>query len=102
MVVSPSVIPAGGAVTLDVQGSGTNFTQGVTTVGFGTSDVLVNQITVISPTHLTVTVTPNVTISSANITIDDRPGADFSSGRLANYSGQSAIIRNTSLGPTRA
>jgi hypothetical protein len=29
----------------------------------------VNQITVIDSTHLTVTVTPTVTISSANITI---------------------------------
>jgi hypothetical protein len=38
-------------------------------VGFGTSDVLVNQITVTDATDLTVTVTPNVSISSANITI---------------------------------
>ncbi|MBV9772144.1 MAG: matrixin family metalloprotease [Bryobacterales bacterium] len=69
LVVSPSVIPAGGDVTVDVQGVNTNFTQDLTTVGFGTSDVLVKQITVISPTHLTVTVTPNVTISSASITV---------------------------------
>jgi hypothetical protein len=38
-------------------------------VGFGTSDLLVNQITVTDATDLTVTVTPNVSISSANITI---------------------------------
>jgi hypothetical protein len=69
VVVSPSVIPAGSAVTVDVTGTNTNFVQNLTTVGFGTSDVLVNQITVISPIHLTVTVTPNVTISPANITI---------------------------------
>jgi hypothetical protein len=69
LVVSPSMIPAGGSLTLTVQGSGTNFTQGVTTVGFGTSDVLVTQVNVTSPTQLTVNVTPNVTISSANITI---------------------------------
>jgi hypothetical protein len=69
VVVSPIVIPAGSSVTVDVQGSGTNFAQDLTTVGFGTSDVAVNQINVISPTHLTVTVTPNVTIGSANITI---------------------------------
>ena len=69
LVTSPSVIPAGGAVTVDVQGTNTNFVQDLTTVGFGTSDVQVNQVTVISPTHLTVTVTPTVAISSANITI---------------------------------
>jgi hypothetical protein len=69
LVVSPSVIPAGGNVTVNVQGVNTNFNQDVTTVGFGTSDVQVNQITVISPTELTIVVTPNVTISSANITV---------------------------------
>jgi hypothetical protein len=68
LVVSPSVIPSGGTVTVDVQGTNTNF-QDSTTVGFGTSDVQVNQINVISPIHMTVTVTPNVTISSANIAI---------------------------------
>jgi hypothetical protein len=51
-----------------VQGANTDFGT-TTTVGFGTSDVQVNQINVISPTHLTVTVTPNVTISSTNITV---------------------------------
>ncbi len=56
-------------MTLDVQGTGTNFVQGLTTVGFGTSDIAVTEINVISPAHLTVTVTPNVSISSANITI---------------------------------
>jgi len=69
LVVTPRVIPAGGAVTLDVKGTNTNFLPGVTTVGFGTSDVRVNQINVIDSTHLTVNVTPTVSISSANITI---------------------------------
>jgi hypothetical protein len=69
LVVRPSVIPAGGAVTLDVKGTNTDFLQGVTTVGFGTSDVTVNQINVINATHLTVNVTPSVTIGSANITV---------------------------------
>jgi hypothetical protein len=69
LVASPSVIPAGGTVTVDVRGTHTNFVKDVTTVGFGTSDVTVNQITVINPTHLTVSVTPSVSISSANITL---------------------------------
>jgi len=69
LVVSPAVIPAGGAITLNVQGTHTNFVSGVTTVGFGTSDVLVNQINVINPTRLTVNVTPNVSIGSTNITV---------------------------------
>jgi hypothetical protein len=69
VTVSPSAIPAGGSVTVNVQGINTNFVQGVTTVGFGTSDVQVTQITVNSPTQLTAVVTPNVSVSSANITV---------------------------------
>lgn len=69
VAVSPAVIPAGGSITIDVQGKNTNFASGLTTVGFGTSDVVVNSITVISPTHLTVSVTPNVSINATNITI---------------------------------
>jgi Matrixin/IPT/TIG domain len=69
LVVSPSVISAGDDVTVDVQGSNTNFIQDVTTVGFGTSDVLVKEIKVLSPTHLTAVVTPNVAIDSASITV---------------------------------
>jgi hypothetical protein len=69
LTVTPSVIPSGAAVNVTVQGVNTNFVQGVTTVGFGTSDVLVNQVAVTDATHLTVTVSPAVSISSANITI---------------------------------
>ncbi len=69
VVVSPSVIPAGGTITLTVTGAATNFVPNVTTVGFGTSDVVVNQVNVTDSTHLTVTVTSGVSINSANITI---------------------------------
>ncbi|HTW67998.1 MAG TPA: IPT/TIG domain-containing protein [Bryobacteraceae bacterium] len=69
LVVSPSVIPAGGSFTVNVQGTNTNFIPGVTTVGFGTSDIVVNQVTVVSPTQLQVTVTPTVTAPSSNITV---------------------------------
>jgi hypothetical protein len=41
----------------------------VTALGFGTSDVLVDQITVVSPTHLTAVVSPAVTLASAGITV---------------------------------
>ncbi len=69
LTVSPSIIPAGGDVTVLVTGVNTNFVQDVTAVGFGTSDVVVKQITVTDPTHLTVTVTPSVSIGSATITV---------------------------------
>jgi hypothetical protein len=69
LTVSPSVIPAGGSITVDVQGVNTNFTQGVTTIGFGTSDVQVTEVTVLSPTHLTAVISPAVTVPSTAITI---------------------------------
>ncbi|HEX5229785.1 MAG TPA: IPT/TIG domain-containing protein, partial [Bryobacteraceae bacterium] len=69
LIVRPGVLAAGGPITVDVQAAGTNFQQGVTAIGFGTSDVTVGEIKVLSPTHLTVSVTPNVAISMANITI---------------------------------
>jgi hypothetical protein len=69
LTVSPTVLTPGGDVTVDVQGANTNFIDGQTTVGFGTSDVLVKQITVLSPTHLTAVVTPNATVSTSGINV---------------------------------
>jgi hypothetical protein len=54
---------------VEVRGINTNFTEGVTTVGFGTSDVQVNQVNVLSATRLTAVVSPNVTIATAGITV---------------------------------
>ena len=65
----PSVLTPGGDVTVDVQGVNTNFVQDQTTIGFGTSDVLVKQITVLSPTHLTAVVTPNATVATSVINV---------------------------------
>lgn len=67
--VSPQVIPAGSPLTVTVEGTNTNFVAGLTTVGFGTSDVTVSQVNVIDATHLSATVTPNVSVSSMNITV---------------------------------
>ena len=50
--VSPTALPAGTEAVIDIQATGTSFRQGVTTVGFGSTDVLVRQIFVLSPTHL--------------------------------------------------
>jgi hypothetical protein len=68
LVVSPSVIPSGGSTTITIQGSNTNFTS-ATTLGFGTSDIVVNQINVIGPNQLTAVVTSNVSVPSSNITV---------------------------------
>lgn len=69
LTVNPAVIPAGSSVTLNVAGTNTNFVSGVTAVEFGTSDVIVNNVTVADSTHLSVTVTPNVSIDATTITV---------------------------------
>jgi len=48
---SPSSLPAGAKAMIDIAGANTNFVDGFTAVGFGSSDVLVRQVWVLSPTH---------------------------------------------------
>jgi len=55
--VTPSALPAGfnadgTSAMVDVTASNTNFVQGQVTVGFGTSDIGVRRVWVLSPTHL--------------------------------------------------
>jgi len=69
LTVTPETLVAGTATTVDVVGANTNFVAGQTVVGFGTSDVVVNQVTVMSPTHLSVQVTPNVTVATSGINV---------------------------------
>jgi len=57
ITLSPASGNAGQTVTVTVTGSGTHFAQGVTTMGFGSGDVVVDSITVNSATSLTATVT---------------------------------------------
>ncbi len=50
--ISPASLPAGSEASVDITGSGFAFTPGLTTVGFGTTDVVVRQLFVLSPNHL--------------------------------------------------
>ncbi len=69
LTVTPETLVAGNATTVDVVGTNTNFVAGQTIVDFGTSDVVVNQVTVLSPNHLSVQVTPNVTVATSGINV---------------------------------
>lgn len=68
ITVSPSLMTPGAQMTIQVQGVNTNF-NAQTQVGFGTSDIVVNQVNVVSPTALTITVTPNGTVTTNMITL---------------------------------
>lgn len=69
--ISPSSLPAGAEASIDITGTGFTFAPGQTVVGFGSSDVLVQQVFVLSPTHLqvNVSVSSNAAISSPDVSI---------------------------------
>lgn len=51
VALSPNTLPAGARAMIDVNGGNTNFVDGLTTVGLGSSDVQVRRVWVLSPTH---------------------------------------------------
>jgi uncharacterized protein (TIGR03437 family) len=57
---SPSALPAGRSGMVEVNAAGMRFVEGRTTLGFGSSDVTVRQLWVLSPTRLIA----NVTVAS--------------------------------------
>ncbi|HEY1219955.1 MAG: matrixin family metalloprotease [Bryobacteraceae bacterium] len=54
--VNPMSLPAWGEAMVEIFATNTNFVDGQVTVGFGTSDITVNRIWVLSPSHLWVNV----------------------------------------------
>jgi uncharacterized protein (TIGR03437 family) len=68
--ISPSSLPAGAEAAIDITASGFTFTPGATTVGFGTSDIFVQRLFVLSPTHIQadVYVSPNAALSNPDVT----------------------------------
>ena len=59
IALNPAALPAGGEAVVDITGVNTKFTAGQTVAGFGSNDVFVRRVFVLSPTHLLV----NVSIS---------------------------------------
>ncbi len=80
LLVSPSLLTPGANVTVTVTGTNTNFVDpnvdpiNGSVVGFGTSDVVIKQVTVESPTQITLVVTPNVPLLTSTISITNGLG----------------------------
>lgn len=68
--ISPSSLPAGADAMVDITGSGFSFAPGAAAIGFGTSDILVQQIFVLSPNHVQVdvSVAPGAALSTSDVT----------------------------------
>jgi hypothetical protein len=69
--VAPQSLTAGIASMISISGVNTDFTAGQVSVGFGTSDVLVNNVWVVSPTQLlvNVTVSPNADLGNSELSV---------------------------------
>jgi len=68
---SPSTLPAGAEAEIDMEGVNTNFVNGMVTVGYGSSDVLVRGVWVLSPTHAlaNVQISPNAAQGALGATV---------------------------------
>jgi hypothetical protein len=67
--VTPSSLPAGASAMVEVAGVNTRFVDGQTTLGLGSSDVLVRRVWVVSPTRLlaNVVVSANAAAGTASL-----------------------------------
>jgi uncharacterized protein (TIGR03437 family) len=68
---SPGTLPAGTEAEIDIEGVNTDFVNGMMTVGYGSSDVLVRGVWVLSPTHalINVQISPNAPQGSIGATL---------------------------------
>jgi uncharacterized protein (TIGR03437 family) len=69
--ISPALLPAGAEAAVDITGTGFAFTPGLTTVGFGTTDVVVRQVFVLGPNHLkaNVSIAPGAALSNPDVSV---------------------------------
>lgn len=69
--VTPQALTAGIASMVSITGVNTNFVAGQVSVGFGTSDVLVNNVWVVGPTQIlaNVTVSPNALLGTSELSV---------------------------------
>ncbi len=69
--ISPSSLPAGAEAVVDITGTGFTFTKGLTTVGFGTTDIVVRHVFVLSAGHLQadVSISPNAALSNPDVSV---------------------------------
>lgn len=68
---SPSTLPAGARAMIDITGANISFSNSLTSIGFGTSDVLVRRVWVLSPTHalVNVQVAPNAQLGASSASV---------------------------------
>jgi len=70
-VLDKTALPAGVSSMVDITAQNASFVDGQVTVGFGTDDITVNRLWVLSPTHLqaNVVVAPNAALGASEISV---------------------------------
>jgi uncharacterized protein (TIGR03437 family) len=71
VTLDKTALPAGVSSMVDITAQNANFVNGQVTVGFGTNDITVNNLWVLSPTHLqvNVVVAPNAALGASEVSI---------------------------------
>jgi hypothetical protein len=69
VAMAPNSIAAGSESMVEITGTGTAFVDGLTSVGFGSSDVVVKQAWVLSPTRIIANINVNASAASAFYTL---------------------------------
>jgi uncharacterized protein (TIGR03437 family) len=71
VVVDKTALPAGISSMVDITVQNASFVDGQVTVGFGTEDITVNRLWVLSPTHLqvNVVVAPNAALGASEVSV---------------------------------
>jgi Matrixin/IPT/TIG domain len=74
ITVSPAQVIAGADSTVEISGSNTNFVQGQTVVGFGSSDITVTQMWVVSPGLIRMNISVNAPAAVVPTTVSVSSG----------------------------
>jgi uncharacterized protein (TIGR03437 family) len=77
LTVRPASLPAGTEGMVEIEGVGVNFVDGQTAVGFGTSDVTVQRVWVLSPTKLMANVAVGGSAQAGSTTVTAVSGLDW-------------------------
>jgi uncharacterized protein (TIGR03437 family) len=81
--ISPSTLPAGSEALVTITGTNTNFVQGQTVVGFGSSDVYVRSA-IVQPNTQTILVDVSIPASAVNTSLETSVIAGFQIATLPN------------------
>jgi hypothetical protein len=102
-ILTPSSLAAGTEAMIDVMGSNTAFADGQTTIGFGSSDIVVRRLWVLSPTHLIANVFVAAQAQPASTTVTVTSGLQIvsqSGGFQIQPAGSRVVTISSQVNPT--